>query len=433
MEAASAKWTLYGDGWWHDNSGRWHHQPTGIYYNVDPLTQQYVELKPEDILLADAASIAAPQGAVKCAAAATAMQGRRPKQEDRHILYTDLRKICHDRGIGSVGTTLDKNPASIFGLYDGHMGAMASDFCAKTLHMNIVRELTSEATDEVEPDCVESSTDASSNSSETTPKGKRSFERVAMATENEKKRSDDIPSVYRDVTTTSYVGYPHLRHISRRIHRAFLKTDKEFIHQYRVSRDGCTAVVALILGEWAYIASIGDSAAILAYRDEMGSLKVTKLSIDHKPDVPSERARIEKNGAKVMKIGETFRVAPCDYEQRCKRIKMSECSGIGTQERPPVALAVSRAFGDREFKTNDLLIADPDVVAVKLDKSHLFIFMACDGIWDVMTEQEVAAVVQSHKGDPQAASSSVVRTAFQRGSQDNLTALTIYFSEVKKQ
>jgi len=186
-------------------------------------------------------------------------------------------------------------------------------------------------------------------------------------------------------------------------------------------------VQTLILGTTAFISAVGDSSAVLGQINSSGNCIAVPLTNDHKPNRPDERARIEAAGGVVLKIGSCYRVASTDYEARCKRIKMSQCTQGGASERPPVALAVSRAFGDREFKEKSLIIATPETRVLQLDNSHQFIFMACDGVWDVMSDQEVVSIVSGHVGNPNEASSAVVTTAFQRGSQDNLTAITIFF------
>ena len=54
-------------------------------------------------------------------------------------------------------------------------------------------------------------------------------------------------------------------------------------------------------------------------------------------------------------------------------------------------LNLSRSIGDLQYKKdqnrdqkNQMISCFPDVVQKKLDKNTQFIFMACDGVWDVM-------------------------------------------------
>ena len=62
------------------------------------------------------------------------------------------------------------------------------------------------------------------------------------------------------------------------------------------------------------------------------------------------------------------------------------------------SLAVSRALGDFEYKKNPALPAWeqcvsplPDVVNHTLTESDEFLVLACDGIWNVMTGQQVCS------------------------------------------
>jgi serine/threonine protein phosphatase PrpC len=59
-------------------------------------------------------------------------------------------------------------------------------------------------------------------------------------------------------------------------------------------RAGTTAVVLLITKSRYYVANIGDSRAVLSRSDS-----AVPLSTDHKPELPSEKNRIEKAGGYV--------------------------------------------------------------------------------------------------------------------------------------
>ncbi|EFX61264.1 hypothetical protein DAPPUDRAFT_16550, partial [Daphnia pulex] len=59
-------------------------------------------------------------------------------------------------------------------------------------------------------------------------------------------------------------------------------------------RAGTTAIVLLVTKHRFYVANIGDSRAVLSRSDT-----AVPLSTDHKPDLPSERNRIEKAGGYV--------------------------------------------------------------------------------------------------------------------------------------
>lgn len=92
------------------------------------------------------------------------------------------------------------------------------------------------------------------------------------------------------------------------------------------------------------------------------------LSEDHKPAQESEKARITAAGGFVSDIGGVPRV-----------------NGN---------LNLSRAIGDLKYKTNSalpveaqIITAHPDVRVFELGKEDRFFILACDGVWDVMTNQ----------------------------------------------
>lgn len=69
----------------------------------------------------------------------------------------------------------------------------------------------------------------------------------------------------------------------------------------------------------------------------------------------------------------------------------------------------------------------PDTSAHRVLEEDLFFVIACDGVWDVLSDQQVTDLCLDKWGDPGAAASSVVRTALASGSGDNLTAQVVFF------
>lgn len=66
-------------------------------------------------------------------------------------------------------------------------------------------------------------------------------------------------------------------------------------------------------------------------------------------------------------------------------------------------LALSRAIGDFEFKQNDKLspqeqavTCDPDVIEHEIKDEDEFFVLACDGIWDCLTNQQVVTFIRQH-------------------------------------
>ncbi|SAM07630.1 hypothetical protein [Absidia glauca] len=137
---------------------------------------------------------------------------------------------------------------------------------------------------------------------------------------------------------------------------------------------GCTAVSALITeDDDLYVANAGDSRAVLCTDG-----RAIALSEDHKPTNEKETQRIKNAGG---------------------HVEFGRVNGN---------LALSRALGDFEFKQNETLpateqavTADPDITEHHLTKKDDFLIIACDGIWDCMTNQEAVNFVRTGLGKKQ--------------------------------
>jgi protein phosphatase 1B len=94
---------------------------------------------------------------------------------------------------------------------------------------------------------------------------------------------------------------------------------------------------------------------------------------DHKPIMPDEKERIQRAGGSVM----------------IQRVNGS--------------LAVSRALGDFEYKNvegkgqcEQLVSPEPEIfIEEREDARDEFLVLACDGVWDVMTNEEICSFVAS--------------------------------------
>lgn len=155
----------------------------------------------------------------------------------------------------------------------------------------------------------------------------------------------------------------------------------------------CTAVSAVVVGRKMVIANVGDSRAVLCQNGE-----AVQLTVDHKPNLHSEKERIENLGGMVVWAG-TWRVG-----------------GV---------LAVSRAFGDRPLKK--YVVANPhSLIIEELTKEHEWLILATDGVWDVISNEEAVQLV-CQAGDPQKAASLLTSTSSNRGSADNISCIVVRF------
>lgn len=111
-----------------------------------------------------------------------------------------------------------------------------------------------------------------------------------------------------------------------------------------------------------------------------------------------------------------------------KRIYKS--GGFCYKRRVAGVLALSRAIGDHAYK--DLVIGEPFVRETILDFKKVdstkksFIIIACDGLWDVLTDRQAAEWVANWQGPPEDVADGLVKLALKRGTRDNLTVMVAW-------
>ncbi|KAL3508289.1 hypothetical protein ACH5RR_027690 [Cinchona calisaya] len=161
--------------------------------------------------------------------------------------------------------------------------------------------------------------------------------------------------------------------------KAFKLMDKELkLHQtIDCFCSGTTAVTLVMQGQDLILGNVGDSRAVLATRDKDNALMAVQLTVDLKPNLPGEAARIQKYKGRVFALQDEPEVA---------RVWLPNSDSPG--------LAMARAFGD--FCLKDFgLISVPDVYYRQITENDEFVVLATDGVWDVLSNKEVVDVVAS--------------------------------------
>ena len=123
--------------------------------------------------------------------------------------------------------------------------------------------------------------------------------------------------------------------------------------KFRTSPDGSTLVVALILGTKLYTAWVGDSRLVLCQKSQMRQILSTGITTEHRPNLEAEAQRVKEAGGLVLDFGGVYRVAHPGYDEKMREMKRQQALGLGFSGKEPVALAVSRALGDRDFKARE--------------------------------------------------------------------------------
>jgi len=72
------------------------------------------------------------------------------------------------------------------------------------------------------------------------------------------------------------------------------------------------------------------------------------------------------------------------------------------------------------------VIGNPYTTRIVLDENDNFLILACDGIWDVCTDDEAVELIEN-VADPQEASEILLKHALDNFSTDNLSVLIVRF------
>eukprot|EP01111_Echinosteliopsis_oligospora_P015331 TRINITY_DN6033_c0_g2_i1.p1 TRINITY_DN6033_c0_g2~~TRINITY_DN6033_c0_g2_i1.p1 ORF type:complete len:667 (-),score=102.00 TRINITY_DN6033_c0_g2_i1:183-2183(-) len=186
------------------------------------------------------------------------------------------------------------------------------------------------------------------------------------------------------------------------IKNGFAKTDTHVLTL--PSKSGSTAVVCIVVGNQLYVANAGDSEGILGRC--VGAGKKAKaehmvLTYKHTPTDEGEKQRITSAGGMVV-FGRLFG-----------------------------SLAVSRAFGDKDYKEGQSYVsAEPYIKQVELTPEDQFVVLACDGLWDKVNYEEVIETCNRLRKEGKTAneiSKALVQQALDKDSMDNVTVVSAFF------
>jgi len=178
-------------------------------------------------------------------------------------------------------------------------------------------------------------------------------------------------SLIREMQEALQGGGDLITCISGALVAAFRGTD-ERMFQSGITMSGCTACTCLLYEDLQrgsrilFTAHLGDARAVLCRNG--GAMRLTSLS-DHKATDGEEMLRVQRAGGVIM------------------------------NDRVNGMLAISRAFGDHQLKApnqhQDIVSNEPSVSYIDLTSEDNFLIVACDGLWDVLSDQEAVTVAMA--------------------------------------
>ncbi|QIW95364.1 hypothetical protein AMS68_000882 [Peltaster fructicola] len=259
-----------------------------------------------------------------------------------------------------------------FAIFDGHAGTFAADWCGKKVHI-LLEDIIRKNPNTPIPELLDMTFTSADQQLEKLPLKNSGCTAVCAVLRWE----DRIPNSQSATGSTA-------------IAPAAAAAAKEQTEETQGNTTEAKLREAASRQRVLYTANVGDARIVLCRNG-----KALRLSYDHKGSDENEGKRIAGAGGLILN---------------------NRVNGV---------LAVTRALGDAYMK--ELVTGHPytteTVIQPDIDE---FLILACDGLWDVCSDQEAVDLVRNIH-DPQAASKALVEHALARFSTDNLSCMLVRF------
>ncbi|QPC71483.1 hypothetical protein HYE68_002235 [Fusarium pseudograminearum] len=311
---------------------------------------------------------------------------RRTMEDTHAFLYnfvqtpalSDASAKDKPQGDDLVTSDMVESDNGYFAIFDGHAGTFAADWCGKKLHI-ILEDIIRKNPNALIPEVLDQAFTAADAQLEKLPlKNSGCTAAVAVL------RWEDRASNDRSAIKSAKPEEP-------------IEMDKANDGSFNEEATKATNSKGKGSGRQRvlYTANVGDARIILCRGG-----KALRLSYDHKGSDEVEGKRIAAAGGLILN---------------------NRVNGV---------LAVTRALGDAYMKK--LVTGHPYTTETVIQPdSDEFIIIACDGIWDVCSDQEAVDLVRNVE-DPISASKQLVDYALNRFSTDNLSCMVVRLDQNKE-
>jgi serine/threonine protein phosphatase PrpC len=213
--------------------------------------------------------------------------------------------------------------------------------------------------------------------------------------------------------------------------------------EYQQKQDsGTTAVTVMFTPQWIICANAGDSRSVYS---KQGNCTIP-LSYDHKPDDEAEERRIYDAGGFVRSgrvegdlavsrgLGD-FRFKDDDLYEAMgdQMVSFSQYEDVSAVKRKKRGEIVNVSEGSRSHicsPVDQKVSPMPDIIVQNRNPdTDEFVVVACDGIFDVCSNQEcigmTADIMEAGEKDLGLVCEEILDCCLEKGSKDNMTALVV--------
>ncbi|KAF2670305.1 PP2C-domain-containing protein [Microthyrium microscopicum] len=317
---------------------------------------------------------------------------RRTMEDTHAYLYNFLSTPRVDPESQSSVATIDSEQVvetdnGYFAIFDGHAGTFAAEWCGKKLHLLLEDTIRKHPNTPI-PELLDSTFTTVDKELEKLPLKNSGCTAITAVLRWE----DRVPNP-ASATGSAYINQAAAKEAAKV--ESVPEGEAAPPQGNGADSSKVQATEAKLRGSATrqrvlYTANVGDARIVLCRNG-----RALRLSYDHKGSDESEGRRIANAGGLILN---------------------NRVNGV---------LAVTRALGDTYMK--DLVTGHPYTTetVIQPDQDE-FLILACDGLWDVCTDQEAVDLIRN-SSDPQAASKQLVEYALTRFSTDNLSCMVVRF------
>lgn len=236
--------------------------------------------------------------------------------------------------------------------------------------------------------------------------------------------------------------------VQESLHRAHTQCNDE-LHSSQIndSYSGTTSISLYIHDKCRItVSNVGDSRAVLGKCTAGSAAGASSLSLpsravplsnDQTPYRSDEAARCEKSGARILSFGQLDPSLHQDDEDS----QVEDPPRVWSKKGKYPGTAFTRSIGDAVAESLGVN-AEPEMMTLKLSpKDQILIVLASDGVFDVMSNQEVINMCFQHRYDPMQACNAIIENSHkewlenddcvdeQSASYDDMTIICLFFNE----
>lgn len=305
--------------------------------------------------------------------------------ENKNITYRSKMEDVHTY----VANFAEKLDWGYFAIFDGHAGKLTARWCGNNLHTILEQEILH-----------------SELSSTTSP--------VALETSDV---LDQVPRSSPDALAQS--------DMQENLHQAFLRADS-LNEKEGNGLSGSTAAVAVL--RWEELPESQLSSDVKTGHSPQKDRAYDFVPTNHKRVLYT--SNVGDLRIVLCRQGQPYRLS---YDHKATDLneieRIKHARGLVMKNRVNGVLAVSRSLGDAYMK--DLVIGVPFTTATDITSNDEFMILACDGVWDVISDADacktVSEVLHESDNNAQLAAQRLCQLAIENCTTDNVTVMVVRF------